>query len=141
MSQELNSNSPVLSDDERDRIRRAIEEHRDAIESVDWDLINDEVGVLQAESQLRAALDNVLERLEAKDYQAVGRLGYGEVASGFIFLQRVMGGIQMNGLRRSSTISDIAAEAGLTYEQVAPLAEAAFAEARKRAGRKKSDLE
>jgi hypothetical protein len=79
--------------------------------------------------------------LTAKDYQAVGQLGYGEVASGFIFLQRVMGGMQMNGLRRSSTISEIAAEAGLTYEQVDPFAEAAIAEARKQAGKKALDSE
>ena len=125
--------------EERARIERAIEKHRDAIAAVDWDLINDEVGVLQAESELRAALDKVLERLEAKDDQAVSQLGYREVASGFIFLQRVMGGIQINGLQRSSTISDIAAEAGLTYEQVQPLAEAAFAEARKLTGKKDSD--
>ncbi|XZE56048.1 hypothetical protein SH139x_002104 [Planctomycetaceae bacterium SH139] len=74
--------------------------------------------------------------MKAKSYRAVDQLGYGEVASGFIFLQRVMGGMQMNDLRRSSTISDIAGDVGLTYEQVAPLAEAAFAEGRKQAGKK-----
>lgn len=128
-----------LTEDERATIERAIEKHQDAIAAVDWDLINDEVGVLQAESELRKALDKVLERLDAKDYQAVSQLGYREVASGFIFLQRVMGGIQMNGLRRSSTISDIAAEAGMTYEQVEPFANVAFAEARKRAGKTDPD--
>jgi len=132
----MNDKTNAISDEDRQRIEQAIKARRNEIASVDWDLLNDEVGVLQAESQLRGALDQVLERLKAKDYQGVGQLGYGEVASGFIFLQRVMGGMQMNGLRRSSTISDIAGDAGLTYEQVAPLAEAAFAESRKQAGKK-----
>jgi len=137
----MNEKTTTISDEDRQRIEQAIKARRNEIASVDWDLINDEVGVLQAESQLRAALDQVLERLKAKDYQGVGQLGYGEVASGFIFLQRVMGGMQMNGLRRSSTISDIAGDVGLTYEQVAPFAEAAFEEARKQAGNKSPETE
>jgi len=132
----MNDKTTTIRDDERQRIEQAMKARRNEIASVDWDLLNDEVGVLQAENQLRAALDKVLERLKEKDYQGVGQLGYGEVASGFIFLQRVMGGMQMNRLRRSSTISDIAGDAGLTYEQVAPFAEAAFKEARKQAGKK-----
>jgi hypothetical protein len=133
----MTTNKTDLTDADRDRIARAIEARREEMTTVAWDLMNDSVGVLHAESDLRKSLDKVLERLKADDYHAVSQLGYSEVASAFIFLQRVMGGMQMNAYRRVSVISDVAGDAKLTYEQVEPFAEAAFNEARENIGKKK----
>ena len=74
-----------MSDEERLRVETAIQSRREEIAEVDWDFINDCVGVQQAESDLRKALDQVLDRLDAEDYAAVALLGYKEVASGFAF--------------------------------------------------------
>jgi len=68
-------------------------------------------GVRHAEDDLQKALEKVIDRLKAKDYQAVANLGYGDVSSAYVFLQRVMGGMQMNALKKSALISDIAGEA------------------------------
>ncbi|MCR9296387.1 MAG: hypothetical protein NXI32_27060, partial [bacterium] len=66
--------------------------------------------------------------------QAVAQLGYKDVSSSYIFLQRVMGSIQTNAYKRSDLISQIAAEVGLAYELVEPQAEAAFKLARAEQG-------
>ncbi len=120
----------AISDEDRSRIDEAIEKRRSDIAAVDWDLLNDSVGVRQAEDALRKALDKVSDSLDSGDYQTVAQLGYTDVSSSFVFLQRVMGGMQTNAYKRSDLISQIAMEVGLAYELVEPQAEAAFQKAR-----------
>ena len=103
----------AISDEDRSRIDEAIEKRRSDIAAVDWDLLNDSVGVRQAEDALRKALDKVSDSLDSGDYQTVAQLGYTDVSSSFIFLQRVMGGMQTNAYKRSDLISQIAMEVGL----------------------------
>ena len=63
------------------------------------------------------------DRLKNRQYEAVTNLGYRDVASEFIFLQRTMGSLLTAAHRCSSLISDIAGETRLSFEDVEPIVE------------------
>ena len=81
-------------------------------------------GVAQAVDALRKALDKVEDCLNNRQYEAVANLGYRDVSSEFIFLQRTMGSLLTAAHDRQRFISDIAIESQLPYEVVEPLVEA-----------------
>ena len=122
----IDQSKTELTDDDRQRISASIEKRKEEIAALEWDLMNDSVGVRQAEDSLRKALDQVVELLEADEYERVAALGYSDVSSGFIFLQRTMGGLQMNSLKKRGLTSDIAGEVGLRCELVESMVNAAF---------------
>ncbi|MFP7675737.1 hypothetical protein ACG74X_20590 [Marivita sp. S0852] len=57
---------------------------------------------------------------DTRRFEAAAALGYGDIASAFIFLQRTLGGLQMAEHRKHALISDIAEHTGQTYEDVEP---------------------
>ena len=70
------------------------------------------------------ALDKVESCLNSRQYEAVANLGYEDVSSEFIFLQRTMGSLLTAAHDRQHFISDIAGDTKLTHEIVEPLVEA-----------------
>ncbi len=76
------------------------------------------VGVSQAVDALRKALDKVEVCLDERDFEKASNLGYRDVASEFIFLQRTLGGLQSSVLESQRFISDLAVELGNSnYEE------------------------
>jgi hypothetical protein len=93
------------------RLSEAINRRSRELDDIEMTLAIESAGVAQAVDALRKALDKVEACLNNRQYQAVANLGYADVSSEFIFLQRTF-------------ISDIAGELELSYEVVEPLVEA-----------------
>jgi len=102
-------------------IQNAIEESRDDISDLDDALMMEVVGVAEAIDRLKKALDQLDVCLDKRDFDAAANLGYKDIASNFIFLQRTLGGLQQQANKKSELISDIAvrSDSGV-YEEVAP---------------------
>jgi hypothetical protein len=112
-----------LSKHEVRRVLDSIKRHAERLDEKETDLAIESAGVAQAVDSLRRALDQVEDRLKNRQYEAVANLGYRDVASEFIFLQRTMGSLLTAAHRRSSLISDIAGETRLCFEDVEPIVE------------------
>ena len=99
-----------------------ISKHSEKIDTIDNDIIMEVVGVAQAVDALRKALDKVETCLTERNFEKASSLGYGDVASEFIFLQRTLGGLQDSALERQRFISDLAVELGNgNYEETESL--------------------
>ena len=99
-----------------------ISNHSEKIDAIDNDIIMEVVGVSQAIDALRKALDKVETCLDKRKFEEASRLGYRDVASEFIFLQRTLGGLQSSVLDSQKFISDLAIEIGNgNYEETEAL--------------------
>ena len=85
------------------------------------DKVGAKVGVSQASSVLRKALDLVASVMKRHDCEEAAALGYSDVSSAYIFLQRTLGDLQSSGYARSELISEIAGQVGYTFEDVVKL--------------------
>lgn len=107
-----------------ENIQNAIDESLDEIRDLDETLMMEVVGVAEAIDRLREALDQLNACLDEREFERASDLGYRNIASNFIFLQRTLGGLQQQALKKSQIISDIALRSGVgVYEQVAPFVE------------------
>jgi hypothetical protein len=109
---------------EGDRVTEAVNRRSSELDDVEMTLAIESAGVAQAVDALRKALDKVENCLNDRQYEAVANLGYEDVSSEFIFLQRTMGRLLTAAHDRQRFISDIAGETKLPYEVVKPLVEA-----------------
>ena len=117
MNQELDNSDKL-------RVAEAINLRWSELDDIEMTLAIESAGVAQAVDKLRKALDKVESCLNNRQYEAVANLGYEDVSSEFIFLQRTMGGLSTAAHDRQRFISDIAGDTRLTYEIVEPLVEA-----------------
>ncbi|MGB3556458.1 MAG: hypothetical protein WBA25_17655 [Jannaschia sp.] len=90
------------------------------LRQIDDAIFGDAVGVAQAAGQLREALDAIDTCLGERRFEAAAALGYRDIASAFIFLQRTLGGLQTAEHRKHGLISDVAQKVRCTYEDVEP---------------------
>ena len=88
------------------------------------------VGVAQAIDALRKALSKLSSALDARQYEKASELGYEEVASEFVFLQRTLGGLQGACLEKERLVQDLAFALRCPYEDVLPKVDALLASAR-----------
>lgn len=91
------------------------------LQEIDEELILEAAGVAQAMDQLRKALDELQEKLDARKYSEAAALGYGNIASEFIFLQRTLGALQEASDEKDHFISEIAGQTGQSFEEVLPV--------------------
>ncbi|WP_080458687.1 hypothetical protein [Roseovarius sp. A-2] len=77
-------------------------------------------GVAQAVGDLRKALDALDGQLDARQFEKAAALGYQDIASASIFLQRTLGGLQSAELNRHAFISSIAEELHCAHEDAEP---------------------
>ena len=105
----------------RDKILRAIENSKARIEAVDQGIIGETIGVAQALDDLRKSLDDIETCLDKRAFSEASSIGYKEVATAFVFLQRTLGGLQQAQYEKEQLVSDIAVQSGVgVYEEVAP---------------------
>jgi bifunctional DNA-binding transcriptional regulator/antitoxin component of YhaV-PrlF toxin-antitoxin module len=83
-------------------------------------IIMDVVGIAQAAGDLRDALDALDDKLDARDLRGAADLGYRDIASAFIFLQRTLGALNSTDGDLSAAVSEVAWAAGRSYEDVEP---------------------
>jgi hypothetical protein len=90
------------------------------LEAVDHAIIGEVIGVAQAIGDIRKSLDALDGLLDERQFEKAAALGYQDIASAFIFLQRTLGGLQSAELDRHAFISSIAEELHCAHEDVEP---------------------
>jgi Cdc6-like AAA superfamily ATPase len=90
------------------------------LESIDDTIMCEAAGVAQAAGDLRKALDALDGLLDERKFEKAAVLGYRDIASAFIFLQRTLGGLQSADLDRDAFTSSIAAQLHCAFEDAEP---------------------
>lgn len=93
---------------------------REKIAAADDNLIMEAAGVTQALDDLRKALAAVEDGLANREFEKAAALGYSSVSSGYVFLQRTLGGLQVAQNDKCSIVSEVAAQMGCAYEEALP---------------------
>lgn len=87
------------------------------LEAIDNTMFGEVVGVSQAAGDLRKALDTLDDLLGDRKFEKAATLGYRELASAFVFLQRTLGGLQSADLKRHEFTSSMAVALNCTFEE------------------------
>jgi hypothetical protein len=104
--------------------KRTIASKRKEIAALDDEFFGELVGVAQAIGVLRKALGELSTSLDRREFEKASAIGYGAVASEFIFLQRTLGGLQGACMNKERLVSDLAYRLRWPYEKVLPLVDA-----------------
>lgn len=107
------------------------------IADLDDRIIGEVVGVMQAISELRKALDEVEACLDRRQLEKAADLGYGSVSSGFVFVQRTLGGLNGVCSEKAIIVQEVAAKLACSYEEALPHVEAVMQSAHPRRQRKR----
>ncbi len=118
-----------MSKNRKKCIEKFISKKKDEIEAVNENFFGDVVSVGQASGQLKEALEKVDACLDKRKFEEASQLGYRDIASEFIFLQRCLGALNDTVTQKQKVIQDICIELcneldNVSYEEVAPLVEA-----------------
>jgi hypothetical protein len=90
------------------------------LETIDHAIIGEVMGVAQAIGDIRKLLDELDGLLDERQFEKAAALGYQDIASTFIFLQRNLGVLQCAELDRHAFISSIAKELHCAHEDAEP---------------------
>lgn len=112
----------------KQRIEQAVALKGDEIVAIDEAFFGDVIGIAQASGQLREALDKLDQLINQREYDKAADLGYTDIASEFIFLQRCLGALNDTSQSVNALVSDTILQIGtaledLSYEEVAPFIE------------------
>ncbi len=112
----------------KDYINSIIARNEDGIKNIDDDFFGNVIGVAQALDQLKEALEKISICLDKREFEKASNLGYSDVSSGFIFLQRCLGGLNVTISQKEKLIQDVCIELcneldNVRNEEVAPLIE------------------
>ena len=109
------------------------------IARVDDTLIMDVAGVAQAADEMRRSLDALDQLLDTRAFERAAQLGYRDIASAFVFLQRTLGALQGAQHDHSGLVSEVAVEMGCAWEEVEPHVTTRMASLRPRDGTERAD--
>ena len=117
-----------MDEDRIKHINGLIVQKEDEIQDIDKSFFGDVIGVSQALGQLKEALEKVDKCLEQRKFEKASSLGYGDVSSEFIFLQRCLGSLTGTIMKKEELIQNICLDLSKNYkevrnEEVAPLVE------------------
>jgi hypothetical protein len=115
-------------------LEEAIAVMREKIAAADENLMMETVGVTQALDDLRKALAEVEGDLADREFEKAAELGYSSVSSGYVFLQRTLGGLQVAYNDKCSIVSEVAAQMGCAYEEALPYVNACMESSCPRSG-------
>lgn len=101
---------------EKRNISDVLDAYAERIEGLNNMIVGDVIGAAQALDQLRKALDKVDQALDQREFEKASSLGYGEVATEFVFLQRTLGSVQQIELEAQRLVQDVAAQTDGVYE-------------------------
>jgi hypothetical protein len=106
------------------KAERLVAARRKELAALDDEFFAGVVGVAQAIDALRKALRKLSSTLDARQYEKASALGYEEVASEFVFLQRTLGGLQGACLHKEAPVQGLAFELRCPYEELLPKVDA-----------------
>ena len=104
-----------------DKVASILDARATELKAVDDAIIGEVIGVAQAAGEMRKALDKLDDLLDERQFEKAAALGYEDIATAFIFLQRTLGGLISDKLNRHSFISSIAQELQCAYEDAEAL--------------------
>ena len=99
-----------MDDSRKQCIDDAVNKNKVSINAIDNAFYGDMTGVAQAIGQLKAALDKVDTCLNQREFEQASNLGYSDVSSEFIFLQRCLGSLNDTVMQKEKVIQDICSE-------------------------------
>ncbi len=111
--------------DRKKHIANLVIQKKTDIKNLDDSFFGDVCGVSQAISQLKDALEKIEDCLDQRKFQEASNLGYSDVSSEFVFLQRVLGALNDTVTQKDVLIQDICIELcnqleKISYDEVAP---------------------
>ncbi len=109
---------------------RLLASKRKALAELDDEFFGEIIGVAQAIDALRKALSEISTALDACEFEKASAIGYGKVAAEFIFLQRMLEGLQGACLQKEKLVADLASTLRRPYEDVLPKVDARMRAAR-----------
>ncbi|GEM_PF-2537562 len=117
-----------MNDHRNKCIENCVAQKRNEINNIDEAFFGNVIGVAQAIEQLKDALDKIDVSLDQREFEKASSLGYSEVASEFIFLQRCLGGLHDTVNQKEKLTQDICLELcneleNVRNEEVAPIVE------------------
>ncbi len=109
-------------------IENIISQKKNEIKNIDDAFIGNVIGVAQALGQLKDALKKIDACLDQREFEIASSLGYSDVSSDFIFLQRCLGGLNDTVRQKDKITQDICLELcneldNVRNEEIAPLVE------------------
>ena len=107
-----------MTNSRKQTIEKAVENNKDRINTIDDCFYADMSGVAQAVAQLKGALDKVSSCLNQREFEQASALGYNEISSEFIFLQRCLGGLNDTVMKKEKLTQDICFEVSNEIDQV-----------------------
>ena len=107
-------------------IENIISQKKNELKNIDDTFIGNVIGVAQALRQLKDALKKIDVCLDQRKFEKASSLGYSEVSSEFIFLQRCLGGLNDTVRQKDKITQDICLELcteldNVRSEEVSPL--------------------
>lgn len=104
-------------------VENLVDELSSRIKEDDDALIMDVVDVAQASDELGAALAELDNYRDQRRFSKVAALGYSNISSIFIFLQRTLGALQASYDRKFALVSEVAHQVQKAFEDVEPFVE------------------
>ena len=117
-----------MADERKECIENTIKKNKNSIHNIDESFYADMSGVAQAVGQLKEALGKVEKYLNQREFEQASDLGYSDVSSEFIFLQRCLGGLNDTVMQKEILVQEICIELAneldnIKYEEVSPFVE------------------
>lgn len=106
-----------MSDPDLDGV---LDAHAADVARLDEAVVLDMAGVAQAAHEMRVALDTLDGLLDERRLEKAAALGYRDIASAFVFLQRALGALQTVDHDLSALVSEVAGAMRSTYEDAEP---------------------
>lgn len=105
-------------------IEDTIQLYLDEIEEINIAFIGCTIGVAEALARSHDSLNDIDQKLSDRQYHIASQLGYGDITSNFIFLQRTLGSLQTAYDDKTVLVSKIAGLTKKSYEEVEPFVDA-----------------
>ncbi|MGN6133014.1 MAG: hypothetical protein ACTHOU_00885 [Aureliella sp.] len=93
-------------------------------------MLIESVPVIQSADALKKSVDEIVGCINSDQFELAADLGYRDLSSNFVWLQRSLGGVKIAALECSQAISDVAGDCGLAFEQVKPFVDQFFQQVR-----------
>ena len=117
-----------MAGERKECIENTIKKNKDSMHNIDESFYADMSGVAQAVGQLKEALDKVEKYLNQREFEQASALGYSDVSSEFIFLQRCLGSLNDTVMQKEKLVQEICIELAnkldnIKNEEVTPFVE------------------
>ena len=110
-----------LSDTQVNSIKSSINQRAKELDDAFTNVLIHSAPVLQSADLLKKAIDEIVGSIESDQFEHAADLGYEDLSSNFIWMQRALGSLKDAAMQCSEAIAQVAGDCGLAHEQVKPL--------------------